>query len=123
MIITINLPPATFDLLQAEAQAKGTDVETVVREAVEAKMALSHVSIFEALKPVNDAIAESGMTPEEAEAFFEEELMAVRAERRSSTGKKCVLLTTLIPSTARLALAGSRCGKHRASAKRVPECC
>ncbi len=84
MTITINLPPATLDQVRAEAQATGKDIETVVREAVEAKMALSHVSLQEVLRPINEAIAESGMTPEEAEAFLEQELRAMRAERKSS---------------------------------------
>ena len=88
MTITINLPPATLDQLKAEAQATGKDVETVAREAVEMKMALSHLSIREVLRPINEAIAASGMTPEEAEAFFEQELSAMRAERKSSSGKQ-----------------------------------
>jgi hypothetical protein len=88
MTITINLPSATLDQLKAEAQATGKDVETVVREAVEVKMALSHVSIREVLRPINEAITASGMTPEEAEAFFEQELAAMRAERKSSSSGK-----------------------------------
>ena len=88
MTITINLPPATLDQVKAEAQATGKDVETVVRDAVEATMALSHVSVEEVLRPINEAIAASGMTPEEAETFFEHELSAMRAERKSTSGKK-----------------------------------
>lgn len=88
MTITINLPAATLDQLKAEAQATGKDVETVVREAVEAKMALSHVSLPEVLRPIQKAVAAGGMTPEEAEAFFEQELSALRDERKSSSGKQ-----------------------------------
>ena len=88
MTITINLPSATLDQVKAEAQATGKDVETVVREAVEVKMALSHVSIQEVIRPINEAIAASGMSPQEAEAFFEQELAAMRAERKSSSGKQ-----------------------------------
>ena len=88
MTITINLPPATLDQLKAEAKATGKDVETVAREAVEVKMALSHVSIQEVIRPINEAIAASGMSPQEAEAFFEQELAAMRAERKSSSGKQ-----------------------------------
>ena len=87
MTITINLPPATIDQLKAEAEATGKDVETVVREAVEAKMAISHVTFQEVLRPISEAIAESGMTPEEAEEFLARELLAMRAERKSA-GKK-----------------------------------
>ena len=88
MTITINLPSATLDQVKAEAQATGKDVETVVREAVEVKMALSHVSIQEVIRPINEAIAASGMSPQEAEALFEQELAAMRAERKSSSGKQ-----------------------------------
>ncbi len=88
MTITVDLSPATLDRVKAEAEAAGKDVETVVREAVEVKMALSHVSFHDVLKPINEAIAESGMAPEEAEAFLADELKAMRAERKSSSGKK-----------------------------------
>ena len=88
MTITINLPPATLVQLKAEAQATGKDVETVAREAVEVKMALSHVSIQDVIRPINEAIAASGMSPQEAEALFEQELAAMRAERKSSSGKQ-----------------------------------
>jgi hypothetical protein len=51
-------------------------------------VAFSHVSLQEVLRPINEAIAASGTTPEEAEAFFEQELSALRAERKSSSGKQ-----------------------------------
>lgn len=88
MITGINFPPATLSRLQAEAKKSGKDLDTLVTEAVEAKMALSHVSLQELLRPINEAIAASGMTPEEAEEFFEQELAAMRAERKSLSGKQ-----------------------------------
>ncbi len=78
MITGIKFPPATLTRLQAEAEKSGKDIDTLVTEAVEAKMALAHLSLQDVLRPINDAIAESGMTPEEAEAFFEQELSAMR---------------------------------------------
>jgi hypothetical protein len=51
-------------------------------------IALSRVSLQEVLRPINEAIAASRTTPEEAEAFFEQELSALRAERKSSSSKK-----------------------------------
>lgn len=88
MTITIDLPAETEKLLRQEAAAKGKDLSTLVVEAVEAKMALSHVSLQDVLRPINEAIAASGMSPKEAEAFFEQEVSAMRAERKTSPGKK-----------------------------------
>ena len=39
MTITVNLPPATIEQLEAEAAATGKDVEKLVREAVQTKLA------------------------------------------------------------------------------------
>jgi predicted transcriptional regulator len=83
MTITINLPPATLEQLKAEAQATGKDVETVVREAVETKLARRKQTFAEILKPVHDAIEASGMSEEEVESLVDKELKAVRAQRPS----------------------------------------
>ena len=77
MTFTINLPQATVDRIQAS----GKYVETYVKKAVEAKLALSKVSLKDALRPLQDAVEASGMNGAEAEAVFERELLAVRAER------------------------------------------
>ena len=66
MTITIKLPPAKLELLQAEAAATGKDVETVVRDAVDARLARRQQTFAGVLKPIHDAVAASGMTPEEA---------------------------------------------------------
>ncbi len=47
MTFTINLPQATVDRIQAS----GKYVETYVKKAVEAKLALSKVSLKDALPP------------------------------------------------------------------------
>ena len=88
MTTAINFPPATLRRLQAEAEKSGKDIDTFVTEAVEARMALSHTSLQDVLRPINEAIAASGMTPEEAEAFFDQELSAMRAERKSTLGNR-----------------------------------
>jgi len=88
METTINLPPATLGRLQLEAEKSGKDIDTFVTEAVEARIAISRVSLQDVLGPIHEAIAASGTTPEKAEAFFEQELSAMRAERRSCSGKK-----------------------------------
>lgn len=87
MTITINLPAATLDQLKAEAQATGKDVETVVREAVEAKLACRKKTFAEVLKPIHDAVEASGMSGEAVDDLIDEELQAVRAARRSGTSK------------------------------------
>jgi predicted DNA-binding protein len=87
MTITVTLPPATIEKLQAEADATGKDISTLVTEAVEKNMALAKVSLKDALKPMQDAIAASGMAAEDADAILEQELADDRAEQRASRGK------------------------------------
>ena len=83
MTLTIDIPQATVDRIRAEAQASGKDVETFVREAVEAKLARRKQTFAEVLKPIHDAVAASGMREEDVDALLEGELRALRAERRS----------------------------------------
>jgi hypothetical protein len=83
MTITINLPPGKLEELQAEAAATGKDVETVVRDAVDARLARRKQTFADVLKPIHEAIDASGMTPEQAETFFDQQLAELRAERRS----------------------------------------
>lgn len=87
MTLTINLPPATLEQLKAEAQASGKDVETVVREAVDAKLARRKSTFSEVLKPIHDAVEASGMSEGEVVDLMDTELKAARAERRSSQAK------------------------------------
>lgn len=84
MTLTINLPLATLEQLKAEAQATGKDVETVVREAVNAKLARRKRTFAEILKPIHDAVDASGMSEDEVHALIDTEVKAVRAERRSN---------------------------------------
>ena len=84
MTITINLPAATLEQLRAEAQATGKDVETVVREAVETKLARRKQTFAEILKPIHDAVEASGLSEQEVESLVDKELKAVRAQRRST---------------------------------------
>ena len=87
MTITVNLPPATIAQLEAEAAATGKDVERLVREAVQTKLARRKQSLAEILKPIHDAVDESGMSEEEVQALLDKELKAVRTDRRSAQGK------------------------------------
>jgi hypothetical protein len=87
MTITVNLPPATIAQLEAEAAATGKDVEKLVREAVQTKLARRKQTFAEVLKPIHDAVDESGMSEEEVQALLDKELKAVRKERGSAQGK------------------------------------
>lgn len=87
MTITINLPPETLDQLKAEAQAAGKDVETVVREAVEAKLARRKRTFAEILKPVHDDVEARGMREDEVDGLLQTELQMARNERRSTQAK------------------------------------
>ena len=87
MTITLDLPPATVRELEVRAAATGKDITTIVTEAVQADIVLSKVTLKDVLQPMQDAIVSSGMSPDEADAFFANQLAEVRAERRSSSGK------------------------------------
>jgi hypothetical protein len=82
MTITINLSAATLDQLKAEAQASGKDVETVVREVVEARF--TQQTFAEILKPVHDEVEASGMSEEEITALAEKAVAQARAMRKAS---------------------------------------
>ncbi|MBM3997636.1 MAG: hypothetical protein FJ303_26330 [Planctomycetes bacterium] len=84
MTITINLPPATLNELKAEAQATGKDVETVVREAVESRLARRKRTFAEIVKPVHDDVESRGLSDDDVGAIMDQELKAARAEKRSN---------------------------------------
>src|SRR5436309_1470539 len=84
MTISVNLPPATVEQLEARAAATGKDLETLVTEAVQWFVLLQKTTFAEVLAPIHKAIAASGMSPEQAEAFLAKELADMRAERRAS---------------------------------------
>jgi predicted transcriptional regulator len=83
MTITINLPPATLDELKAEAQATGKDVETVVREAVESKLARRRRTFAEIMKPLHDDVEARGLSDDQVGDIMDKELKAARGEKRS----------------------------------------
>jgi len=87
MTITVNLPPATIQELQAEAVATGKDVDKLVHEAVQSKLARRKKTFAEVLKPIHDAVDESGMSEGEVQALLDKELGAVRQARRSAREK------------------------------------
>lgn len=84
MTISINLPPATIEKLQAQAAASGKDIETFVREAVEVKLAVAGQSFREIMAPVHEDFRKSGMSEQELESLVDEAVAEVRADRKAS---------------------------------------
>jgi hypothetical protein len=84
MTITVDFPPATLERLRAEAQASGKDIETLVREAVEQKLARRTRTFADILKPIHDAVEATGISESGVDELLEGELRATRAKRRAS---------------------------------------
>ena len=74
--------------LYAEAKKSGKDLDALVTEAVEARLAVSRLSLRDVRAPVTEAIMASGMSPEEAEAFFEHEVASMRRERKTPSANQ-----------------------------------
>ena len=55
-----------------------------MRDAVEVGLSRRSRSLAEALQPINEAIQASGMSEDQVTTLFEQELRAIRSERRAS---------------------------------------
>ena len=84
MTLTVNLPPATIEKLQAQAAASGKDVDTLVREAVDVKLAISQLSFREILAPIHREVEESGLSEDELNSLAEEAVRKARTARRTN---------------------------------------
>ncbi len=84
MTITLNLPPATVEKLQAQAAASGKDMNTFVCEAVEAKLVVSSLTFREILGPLHREVEASGISEEELNTLVDEAVAGARAERAAS---------------------------------------
>jgi hypothetical protein len=84
MTLKVEFSPATLEKLQAEAEAKGKDIETVVRETVEAKYARRQHTLAEILKPIHDEVEASGVGEKELDEFVDQAVAETRAERKAS---------------------------------------
>ncbi len=80
MSITIDLPPATMEKLEAQAKAKGIDVESLIREAIDAKLLRGGRSFHEILQPIRDEVAQSGMTESELDQLIQSAIQGARAD-------------------------------------------
>jgi hypothetical protein len=81
MTLTIDLPPATLEQVKAEAARTGKDMQTIVREAVEARFARRRQSFAEILKPIHDEIEASGASTRELDEVAEQAVADARAQR------------------------------------------
>jgi len=84
MTITINLPSATIEKLKIQAAASGKDVDTFVREAVEAKLAVAGRSFRDIMEPVHKEVAASGMSEDDVDTLVDEAVADARATRNAS---------------------------------------
>jgi hypothetical protein len=84
MTLTISLPSATVEKLQAHAAACGTDVDTLVREAVEAKLAVGGASLRDIMAPVHEDYRKSGLSEDDLDRLIQEALADARAAKRSN---------------------------------------
>jgi hypothetical protein len=88
MVLTIDLPPATLEKVQAEAAATGKDVQTVVCEAVEARFAARRQTFADILKPIQDEVEASGAGEEELSELANQAVAQARTERRVSRAQQ-----------------------------------
>jgi hypothetical protein len=84
MNLTIDFPPATLEKLKAEAEVTGKDIQTVVREAVEAKFTRRRQVLAEILKPLHDEVEASGIMEKELDQLVDQAVADARAERKAS---------------------------------------
>jgi hypothetical protein len=80
----IDFPLATLARLKAEAEATGKDIQTVVREAVEARFTRRRQALAEMLKPIHDETETSGIGEKELERLVDQAVADARAEQKGS---------------------------------------
>ncbi len=84
MTFTVDLPPALVEKLNAHVAAYGMSIDTFVRQALEISLIRAKGSFREIMKPVHDDFKRSGQTDEELDAFLEQQIAAMRAEKRAA---------------------------------------
>jgi hypothetical protein len=85
MTLTITLSPTVERQLRAEAEATGKQIDTLVVEAVEARLSLARLRLKDILAPVHEDFMKSGMTETELEQLLETALSSARAKRASAS--------------------------------------
>lgn len=88
MTTSINFPPATLSRLQAEAARTGKDLDTLVTEAVQEKLARPGRSLREILEPLHRQVEESGVPQEELDALADQAVAEARAAKAAARGSR-----------------------------------
>ena len=81
MTITITLPPTTEQRLRQQAQATGKDINTLIVEAIEARLTLAQLRLRDILAPVHEDFRKSGMSQIEIDARLGDALAEVRSKK------------------------------------------
>jgi hypothetical protein len=85
MSLTIQLSAEAEARLTEQAKAIGVDVPTYVERILRA--AASRTSLEEVLKPIRDALHQSGMTEDELSGLLVKAKKEMRQDRRRRRGK------------------------------------
>lgn len=80
MTLTINLPDDVGTALAKKAKTRGRDSAEYVEELV--KKEVTRPSLDKILVPIRADFKKSGMTELELETFIDDEIKAMRAEKR-----------------------------------------
>jgi hypothetical protein len=80
MTLSVNLPDAVQARLDAKARAAGLDVTAYAQPVLQADAALP--ALDDILRPVRDAVKNSGMTEDELTQMLEKAKHDMRADRR-----------------------------------------
>ena len=79
MTITLNLPPETESWLKARAAQSNRDVESLIRDAIDGHFPIETRDLSELMAPVYEETRKSGMTDDEIDSFFANELRLHRS--------------------------------------------
>ena len=79
--VELNLPTHLLTQIDALAAANGKDRSAVIVELLKKELPLP--SLADVVGPLHENFRQSGMTEEEVDTLIEEEVKAVRAERRA----------------------------------------
>jgi hypothetical protein len=87
LTITISLSPDKERKLQQRAAETGQDIKSYVQQLIEKDLG-AEPTVAEALAPFRKQVAESGMTDEQLETFFEEVRQEVWQEKQDQKSKQ-----------------------------------
>jgi hypothetical protein len=81
--VMLRLSDRAHAKLTEQAAISGRDISAVASELIE--QAISQASVDELLAPFRKQVAESGLSDEELDGFFRQELDAHRREKRTKS--------------------------------------